>query len=159
MSKVYIYALLDPETTNPRYIGQTINLKVRFNNHMHFADPNGSVKDKWLHSLKSSGTKPIMVLVEETNDQDADNVELAWIKYFDNCGFALTNTRRSQIFRGWRNPVNKPKKPLRCMRGGCNKTSATVEIRKFYPIPTSDMYTRSCKECCDNFEWETGEIV
>lgn len=89
MKKVYIYALLEPETKEVRYIGKSVNPKKRFDNHLN-------IKRKqhcscWIQSLKIKGLKPIFSIIEETDKENWIKREQYWIAFYKNLGAKLTN--------------------------------------------------------------------
>lgn len=89
MKKVYIYALLEPETKEVRYIGKSVNPKKRFDNHLN-------IKRKqhcscWIQSLKIKELKPIFSIIEETDKENWIKREQYWIAFYKNLGAKLTN--------------------------------------------------------------------
>ena len=61
---IYIYALIDPDTGVPRYVGQTKNLGARLK--MHLSTPSSVAVKIWIHSLKQEGKQPsIQIAAEE----------------------------------------------------------------------------------------------
>ena len=65
--KTYIYGLVDPETTEIRYIGKTIRPKERLQNHMN--EVSNCHRSNWLQSLKRKGLKAEMVIRIVTGKQ------------------------------------------------------------------------------------------
>lgn len=60
----YIYALVDPRTGEPHYVGRTSNPKRRLSHH---TDNNGMTtwqKGDWIRELKEQGLKPVMKILE-----------------------------------------------------------------------------------------------
>ena len=90
MSDVYIYGLRDPLTEEIRYVGKSNDPKKRFEFHMYCNDTNRH-KKHWIMSLKRIGTKPDLVILEKTNEQDWEEREKHWIKYGRDNGWRLTN--------------------------------------------------------------------
>jgi group I intron endonuclease len=89
---VFIYLLRDPETLHVRYVGKTINTKVRFA--LHLAEKKGTHKNNWLHSLKSRGLRPIFEVIEtieNSDDTDWQPREIYWISHYRSLGEPLTN--------------------------------------------------------------------
>lgn len=84
----YIYALLDPDTDEVRYIGQTINPAMRYEAHRYRTSKPASRKDFWVNSLAAIGKQPKFHILEE----DADfNAETKWILHYHKQGAPLTN--------------------------------------------------------------------
>ena len=88
---VFIYALQDPITKEVRYIGKTKNLKMRFHNHMNKRHNEKTHKRNWIESLKSKKLKPIMLIIDEVNNDSWKFWEKYWINQFIVWGFNLVN--------------------------------------------------------------------
>lgn len=82
--KYYIYTLSHPITNEVRYVGKTINIKRRYKQHLY--DKRGSYKSNWIQSLRTQNLKPILIILEECDDNWQDR-EIYWISQFNN----LTN--------------------------------------------------------------------
>lgn len=90
---VKIYLLRDPDTNLARYVGKTVNLKLRLANHLcPSALSKGHHRARWLSKLVSEGKKPIVYVIEEVEDLLADERERFWIKTLKVSGCDLTNT-------------------------------------------------------------------
>lgn len=112
--KYRIYALLDPKTKIIRYVGLTTHT-IEFRLEWHYAAcddkthymnkgriPNNPVA-KWVRALKKYGMKPLVILLEETNDRKREKY---WIQ-------AIT-TRGNNLFNVMHNPYRKGKfKPFK----------------------------------------------
>lgn len=83
---VYIYALCDPDTKEPRYVGLTSNLTQRFWQHIKRKD--GGKKHEWLDEI---GQLPYMVILEVVSEKECLGAESQWIKTLHDMGAALTN--------------------------------------------------------------------
>lgn len=101
--KITIYTLKDPITNEIRYIGK-VNTK-RFNkryiahcNPHNKADGN-THKYNWTNKLKREGLKPIMEVLDTTNEDEWGYLEKYWIQQFKAWGFRLLN-----INEGGENP-------------------------------------------------------
>lgn len=95
MPTASIYALCDPETGQPRYVGRTsYPLRSRLNNHMADAkrkQGSGHAVSLWLTELASQGRKPSIVLLEECDPEEAENTETAWIALCVQSGISVLN--------------------------------------------------------------------
>lgn len=69
-----IYVLSCPDTGEIRYIGQTKDAAKRYT--AHKCDTENGAKGRWVSSLKAEGKAPKMTMVIETDDLDAEEVEL-----------------------------------------------------------------------------------
>lgn len=77
---VTIYKLIDPETLEVKYVGQTSrSLTSRLNNHI---SEKGGKKGEWIKSLSDKSIRPIIEEVESVDDCDADNAEQFWINEY-----------------------------------------------------------------------------
>lgn len=86
-----IYALIDPRTGEPRYVGQTRRtLRSRFTQHL---EKRGSThRECWIKQLKNEGLQPVMRQLYECFDGGtADAAEIFFIADFKARGFSLTN--------------------------------------------------------------------
>jgi hypothetical protein len=89
----YIYILQDPDTMSVRYVGKTTNAKKRWYQHNNKKIQKYSRRrylSNWLLQLLNNNKKPIMTIIDETND-DWQQLEMYWIEQFKNWGFKLVN--------------------------------------------------------------------
>ena len=87
---VHIYGLADPITKDIRYIGKSIRVKGRYNDHLN--DKSKTYKANWITSLRKRGLKPFLIILEELNDTDDwQKVEIEWIKKAKKSGWKLVN--------------------------------------------------------------------
>jgi hypothetical protein len=93
---VSIYTLSDPADGAIRYVGKTkqkLNRRLR----RHIADALERAFDRWADTthracwLRSLATAPLMEVVEECEEVDANDAERFWIVQFRALGFDLTN--------------------------------------------------------------------
>lgn len=78
--KYFLYALLDPRTNTPFYIGITSNVKIRFNRHCIVnlrAFKDNASKAKLIKELKKQNLKPhLQILFEDLNEAKAKSLEI-----------------------------------------------------------------------------------
>ena len=89
-----IYALCDPNSNSPRYVGKTsCSLKQRFSGHLTNAkgDKKNENLANWINELLSNGQLPSIVLLEECAPKDTSKVEAAWIVSYRQQGYQLLN--------------------------------------------------------------------
>jgi len=89
--KTYIYVLKDPETQEVRYVGKTVYLKTRYNQHIYIKKLKQrklTHLSNWIIKLDNKGLKPIMEVIEETEKDNWAELEKKWISYYSN----LTNS-------------------------------------------------------------------
>lgn len=87
---VYIYALIDPDTKEIRYIGKARNPHTRYTNHLSPGDRSNALKYIWISKLAGDGKKPILALLEKIEDARSDEVELQYIRLYS-ARFSLLN--------------------------------------------------------------------
>lgn len=88
--RVSIYALIDPCSGKPRYVGQTAQyLCNRLSQHVFVSD--GSPKSLWVAGLVAQGLKPDIRLLEEVDAVLGVQAEASWIETLREAGEELTN--------------------------------------------------------------------
>jgi hypothetical protein len=91
MSEVAIYALLDPETGEPRYVGKAINEHRRFTQHVFQASSFGTHKERWIAGLLARGLKPVLEVLQRVGESEWKAAERHYIAEFRRLGAKLTN--------------------------------------------------------------------
>ena len=86
---VYIYVLIDPFIKQVRYVGKTINPKSRLFG--HYSTKDKTYRSNWIASLRKRRERPIMEIVEETDEEHWEEREKYWIKYYRELGCKLVN--------------------------------------------------------------------
>src|SRR5579859_1651924 len=86
----YVYALIDPRTSELRYVGITCQRpNVRYGHHLSMArNGDHSYRSRWIREVLADGEKPVIVLLEETADRSR---ECYWIEQYRSEGARLTN--------------------------------------------------------------------
>lgn len=87
---VWIYALLDPETGEPRYVGKAINPHVRFSQHLSERSRK-THKQRWIAKLKASGREPSLELLEQVPEAEWQAAERHYIAEYRRLGARLVN--------------------------------------------------------------------
>ena len=91
---VYIYILREHDVDEVRYVGQTVNTKMRLRAKLS-SDSRGKEinarKTKWIKGAKEKGKTIQMVVIETCNDDNANEREGYWIRYYLEHGHRLTN--------------------------------------------------------------------
>ena len=99
----YIYKLVDPTTNQIRYIGQTDNIKRRYNDHISSSlNKNSSSynthKSSWVRKVVNNNLFPIIEVVEECDSLEQSNIrERYYIEKLTNEGYKLTNSYISDV--------------------------------------------------------------
>lgn len=85
----YIYKLIDPRTSEVRYIGKTVDKKRRFTYHRYTTD--GTHRSNWIAQLRACNLLPIMEIIEEVEGNGWVEREKHWISHHKELGCRLTN--------------------------------------------------------------------
>jgi hypothetical protein len=89
---VYIYGLVDPETTAIRYIGKSIHPEERLRNHINEKYP--CHRRNWIDSLKNKGLEPELIYLVKLEGNMIDDWkwwERKWIAIAKRDGWPLVN--------------------------------------------------------------------
>lgn len=89
--KVFIYILSDPATGEVRYVGKTTDPKWRFYGHIHGHGRSNQGKKEWISGLLAKGLKPVMEVIDESNEKDWREAERYWISSLRFLGVNLLN--------------------------------------------------------------------
>lgn len=103
-----IYALVDPRTSQIRYVGQTQNHpEIRLDGHLHKPDDNRA-KQAWFDELRRLSLKPLVVVLEyAANLFEALELEREWIRRGNRATWPLLNGRN--------NPTPRQHRPHRAV--------------------------------------------
>jgi len=98
MESASIYTLSEPDGSEVRYVGITINEPSRKKAHMGIGGKRTSPRALWLLDLKSRGLKPIIKFIETFNFQKGDTELLKerenfWINEYRSKGNNLLNLK------------------------------------------------------------------
>jgi hypothetical protein len=86
--EIRIYALVDPQTNEVRYVGKTKRtLRIRLRAHITDNPKHNTHKFNWIKKLKSFGFEPIIIELEVCNENNWIEREKYWIQQYNN----LTN--------------------------------------------------------------------
>jgi len=85
----YIYTLNDPFTKQVRYVGQSVDPKVRFKQHLR--DKSVNHKTNWINKLKRLGSTPIQKVIFCGDFENITREEEFWINFYREEGNVLTN--------------------------------------------------------------------
>lgn len=92
----FIYGLFDPITFEIKYLGKTINPKLRYKQHIREAVNKigkdiKSEKNKWIESILKNKLFPTMGILETTNFLSYAKAENFWITHYKKMGYNITN--------------------------------------------------------------------
>jgi predicted GIY-YIG superfamily endonuclease len=87
----YVYALLDPRTNQPRYVGCTTDCARRLLDHINATRGTGA----WLRELRSCGCLPTIAILEVCQCSDAGmEAERNWVAKYLEAGCDLLNVAK-----------------------------------------------------------------
>ena len=86
---VFIYGLRCPKTDQIRYVGKSINPRVRYSRHI--TEKSDYHRNRWINKLKSEGLKPELVVIDEVYDKNWKEAEINYIRLFKSFGADLVN--------------------------------------------------------------------
>lgn len=90
MTTTYIYALVDPRDGAIRYVGKTVDIKIRLV--QHFSDGGGAKrKHEWLRELRTLSLAPEVKILAEVDSENCFIEEKVWIKKMIADGCDLVN--------------------------------------------------------------------
>lgn len=92
LSLTYIYAHLEPDSDEIRYIGKSDDPEARLLRHVADAKKEDFYNARWLNSLASRGTGPRLEIIAEVPLDEWEFWERHYIRYFRDLGFKLTNS-------------------------------------------------------------------
>lgn len=91
MKRFTVYALADPRTAIPHYVGATTRApSIRLVEHRCHAHRRDAALAKWLSGLSKTGLAPTIVILE-TDVVDGAEAEKRWISYFRQAKAPLFN--------------------------------------------------------------------
>ncbi len=86
---MFIYGLCEPETSDVRYIGKTIDVKSRVSSHLR--ERGRTRKHRWIQSLHARAMTPRVIVLEVVSDDRADDAENWWILFLRRQGYSIIN--------------------------------------------------------------------
>lgn len=110
----WVYALVDPRDDEVKYIGLAQDPYVRYKAHANGSQNTSSnARREWVLSLRSSGLKPVMVLLEKVSVREGRQAEETWIQRCERKGARLLNEFRVRPLSKYNNMnINEVKQLL-----------------------------------------------
>ncbi|KEQ11356.1 GIY-YIG nuclease family protein [Endozoicomonas numazuensis] len=102
--KPSIYALVDPDSKEIKYIGKSVQPTVRYYNHISDSFRKKSAVYIWINKLLELNKYPRLFILEECAEEKLEELEKHWIRKLNNEGVNLLN------FGGRRHYVYTPEK-------------------------------------------------
>lgn len=137
MRPTFIYALLHPVTSECRYVGKTVNPRIRLTAHNSLAKKSPTRSANWIKSLLP--LKPKMIILEEIPaGKDWVEAEQFWIAYIKSLSCDLTNhTIGGEGTIGWKSyPETKLK--ISIALTGLTRSPEVVEAMRIRATNISD---------------------
>lgn len=131
--EMFIYALKDPDTGEIRYVGKTNNPKKRMSSHLNPEKNRTLPSIRWILKLKKENKKPIMEIIEET--EDWENSEIKWISHYKSSGCNLLNIDNGgivKIYEHRKYEKTSSRKYMRVMSVLSNLPSMSKEAKYFW---------------------------
>ena len=102
----FVYELIDPRTSEVRYIGITVHPTTRL--HQHIQDhKTAGFKRTWLQELRNAAVKPVMRILEKvTTREAAKERERHWIRKYIAQGYNLVNVQHGKTLDQITTPAN-----------------------------------------------------
>lgn len=94
----YIYCLKSPLTGEIKYIGKSNDPSKRLTQHIQDAKKGKTKKDRWINSLLTKNTTPVMEILEEVPVGKWQASERKWIKSSKMAGMKLLNKAPGGVY-------------------------------------------------------------
>lgn len=119
--EVFIYALINPLEDKVFYIGATVNPYTRLDQHISGRNYNGNKKQSLIHDIIVSGAEPEILILDNTDLENANYWEEFYISLFRSFGFTLHQSHMPYRHQGrnrrlWKN-VKEEEKPSKLIDG------------------------------------------
>jgi hypothetical protein len=148
---VFIYALLDPVSSQVRYIGKSINPKKRLNKHLHYAKNNTkSHKDAWLNGLLKRGLQPFIKILQVTTADKWRDVEKSLIKSHRKTKSLLNMMPGGEGVPSGHIPWNKG------LKGVCKANSGSFQPGEHRSCATE---FKKNEHFSPETEWKSGQVA
>lgn len=103
-TRSYVYALIDPRTGEPRYVGQTEDPTHRMNSHINVVlryppehGPTNALAN-WIRSLLGEDLEPEIQILETATKRDVSAAEERWVIALNAEGADLLNDKLSGLY-------------------------------------------------------------
>lgn len=135
--KIYLYTLQNPQTREPRYIGQTVEPQQRLARHLSYKAQTH--KSRWIESLGKQDLTPRMEVFARVPEEDANEYEKAAIRAATDDEWRLTNlTEGGEGVRLTPEALERRNKAISEARKGdipWTAINASAEKRRGKPMP------------------------
>lgn len=141
---ISVYVLIDPRNGQVRYVGVTSNPKQRLRDHIRTAKKEKHHRATWINSLLSEGLTPVMDIIDETNNEEWQQCEIAWIAHYRGLGYDLVNATDGG--EGTRGCIPSKETRRKQSESGKNRPPITDEARKNISRENNHNYGKSFSE-------------
>lgn len=149
---VFIYALLDPDILDVRYVGKSNNPKKRLGRHIYNAktrydEPDALHVERWVKKLLDKGKRPVLKILEEVPLSEWEEAEMRHIAQYE----YLTN-----IAKGGNGPYSvsdETRKKISLANKGRKFSEETLRKRSIAlrGIPRTEKQLKALREKCAHF--------
>lgn len=134
---MFIYVLKDPDTKIVCYVGKTNNPTKRLSSHFSPEAGNSLPSTIWIKKLKTNNKKPVMEIIEETDDWES--CERKWIAFYRNENKDLLNVDEGGVVHIYKHKVPRGRKSKKFMSviqrlSKASKRSITKEVSDFWNL-------------------------
>ena len=144
----YVYALTCPITKQVRYIGQSVNPSLRYEQHL--SAPGNPAMYDWLDELKASGLRPGLRIIERCAIDTVSDIEMFWIHHHLALSSGMINARYTKSGKV-NTEYRRPKSPRKA-----KTTKNTIDtVIRFPP----DLYEKLRKIAEKEERSINGEVV
>lgn len=120
MKPVLIYVLKCPNTGEVRYVGKTVCLRRRINEHLRDAGKEKNHRSYWIASLLAAGLAPVVEVIDEVSSEHWPQWEVAWIEFFKEQGARLVNSSKGGLGGGYPHSEERKARGRVVMLGSLN---------------------------------------
>lgn len=151
----YVYALIDPRDGAVRYVGCTNNPEHRIADHICEArtKETNQGKKRWILSILADGLRPVMEVLQKTDDLSWEEDESRWIQVHRETGAELLNLTDGGCGSPGYDPPAIVREHMSAWHSSTNKTHCK-HGHEFIPSntyittrPTNGRTRRHCMTC------------
>jgi len=161
MEKKFIYTLSHPITEEIRYIGKTNNIEKRLRSHLsNHQLLDKTKKNNWIISLLRDNLIPKIEVLDETTDNNINELEIFYISLFKSWGFRLLNMTDGGDGISWKGKKHSEESKIKNLVNSPHRKSVGQYdiygdlIKEYHSIREAANETNSDRShisrCCNN---------